>query len=244
MAKKSNRQKHQIHISRLISCVLGLILTGFITNQVFAQVQQSQDEQQIKNTVLSAFSAAQSVVVLPNTRSFSAKSTSQRAAIPPQADIVAAHNIANNQFNSIYSQDCAKCKVIASRIEQSIAGQQDGSYRALGWSVRNPQWHQLIIQGQTASVTFSAILSSKLFFFDEFHQPHTINPTKTLVFNYTLQKSGNRWLITDLIEDASTEDTLPTNQLTPSGQTGGPPPGVVPPTKIDTKVQKTPAPTK
>jgi hypothetical protein len=244
MANKNNHQRYHTHISWIISCILGLLLVGSITNQVFAQAQQSQDEQQVKNAVLSAFTISQRVVVLPNTTSVLSKSTSPKAAMPLKSDIDTAMNLANNQFNSVYSQNCAKCKVIASRIEKSLVGQQDGSYRALGWSIRNPQWSQLIIQGQTASVTFSATLSSKLFFFDEFHQPHTVNPTQTLVFNYTLQKSDNRWLVINLIEDTLTENALPANQLTPSGQTGGPPPGVVPPKKIITNVQKTPTPTK
>jgi hypothetical protein len=217
-------------LSLLLSGGLALALIFILGTQVYAHVQQANDETAIKGIVLTAFGASVRAVVVPHTPAIFA--TTKLAAA--QSDVAIAQTQAHALFNSIYDAHCIPCQSIAKGTYQSIAGETGGRYRALGWGVRDIEWRQILVNGQTASVTLAATLWSKVQYVDEFGKLHTVTPTEGLVKIYNLYNIGNRWLITNQVQDDVAGSSLPINILNskPNGQNGPPPSGqLVPPGK-------------
>jgi len=208
-------------LSLLLSGALALALIFVVGTQVYAHVQQVDDETSIKGIVLTAFSASVRAVVLPHTPAIF--TTTKLSAAQP--DVAIAQTQAHTLFNSIYDTHCIPCQSIAKGTYQSIAGETGGRYRALGWGVRDIDWRLVLINGQTASVTLAATLWSRVQYIDEFDKLHTVTPTEGLVKIYTLNKSGTKWLITNQVQDEVAGSRLPINNYKPNRQDGPPPSG-------------------
>jgi len=138
--------------------------------------------------------------------------------------IAIAETQAQNLFGNIYAPNCATCKSLASNTYKSINGQAQGRYRALGWGVHDIEWRQVVIDGQSASITIAATLWSKLQYIDQFGKLNTVTPTEGLVQIYTLDKINGRWLVSNEVQDDAAANSLPVNNVKPNGQTGGAPP--------------------
>jgi hypothetical protein len=56
---------------------------------------------------------------------------------------------------------------MASKTYQTLQAEGKGTFRALAWAVRDVDWRQILLNGQTASVTVSMTLWSKVQYIDE-----------------------------------------------------------------------------
>lgn len=233
MSRRERSQRQHAHFPSPLWLVIGVLAIALTTSlfinfsgQSAAATTQSQhfaDETAVENVVLTAFSAPERAVVLPNTPvSFGAtKLTAKMAAVAPA--IAMAETQAQNLFYNIYAPNCDSCKSLVANTYKSLEGQARGRYRALGWGVRDVQWRQVLINGQSASVTMSATLWSKLQYLDQFGNLHTVIPTEGLVKIYTLDKINGRWLVSNEVQDDAAASSLPVNNVKPNGKTGAPP---------------------
>jgi hypothetical protein len=161
------------------------------------------------------------------------------ALAAPQTDLAIAQTQAHTLFNSVYDTKCVPCQTEADKTYQTLQSREKGKFRALAWGVRDVEWWQVLLNGQTTSVTLAATLWSKVQYIDEYGKLNTVTPTGGEVIIYSLAKTGANWLITNKVVDDTATNNLPVNQMKPNGQkTGGPPSDEPPPVKNDQPVNK------
>jgi hypothetical protein len=223
----------------LFSGLLALALVFLIGNQVYAQVQQTNDSTAIKQVVLTAAGASLRAVVVPHTQaSYATAISPMKALAATTTDLAVAQVQAHTLFNSVYDLRCIPCQLEASKTYQTLQSEGKGQFRALAWSVRDVDWREVLLNGQTASVTLAVTLWSEVQYVDEFGKLNTVTPTGGEVIIYALAKIGTSWLITNQVPDDVATSSLLVNQVKPNGQTGGPPAGEPSPVKKDQKVKK------
>jgi hypothetical protein len=221
MLRKSG--SHHPLLAWLFSGLLALALVMLIGNQVYAQVQQANDEAAIKQVVLTAAGAPLQAVVVPHTlASYEGVASPSTALAATQADLATAQTQAHILFNSVYDAKCIPCQTEMNKTYQTLQGEGKGIFRALAWEVRDVEWRQVLLNGQTASVTLAATLWSKVQYIDEYGKLNTVTPTGGEVTICSLAKTGANWLITNKVVDDTATSNLPVNQAKPNGQTGGP----------------------
>jgi hypothetical protein len=228
---KMSRKSSSRHPLRpwLLSGLLALALAILLGTQAYAQIQQANDEADVKQVVLRAAGASLQAVVLPHTRDNYAAAINELAA--PQVDLTVALNQAHSLFNSVYAPECVPCQTEANKTYQTIQSEGKGAFRALAWGVRDVDWRQVLLNGQTASVTLSVTLWSKVQYLDEYGKLNTVTPTGGEVIIFSLTQTGANWLITNQVPDSVATSSLPVNQQKPNGQTGEPPADEPPPVK-------------
>jgi hypothetical protein len=208
-----------------------LALAVVLGQQAYAHAQQASDVAAIEQVVLTAAGASLQAVVTPNTRTD--YTTAVKALAASQSDLSVAQTQAHALFNSVYAPACVPCQSEASKTYQTLQAEGKGTFRALAWKISDVDWRQVLLNGQTASVTVSMTLWSKVQYVDEFGKLNTVTPTGGEVIIYSLAQSGANWLITNEVPDDVAASSLPINQQKPNGQTEGPPADQPTPAKID-----------
>jgi hypothetical protein len=227
---RNSDSRHRAY-SWAISGFLALALAILLGQQAYAHAQQASDVAAIEQVVLKAAGASLQAVVVPNTRADYTASAGALAA--SQADLSAAQAQAHALFNSVYAPACVPCQTQASKTYETLQAQEKGTFRALAWKVSDVDWRQVMLDGQTASVTVSMTLWSKVQYVDEYGKLNTVTPIGGEVMIYSLDQFGGNWLITNQVSDSVAASNLPINQQKPSGQTGDPPAGQPTPVKIN-----------
>ncbi len=204
----------------LVLLIAAIIL---LVSQVAPQAQANDPE--IKQVVQTAFEAPVRFVVLPNTpSSFSDAQLafSPKALVANPSDIATATDTARSKFNQIYSPDCTNCQAIVNTTMGTITGQSSGRFRALDWNVRDLQWLNIDVNGETATVRMSGTSSSKVQYVSQ-GKGSIVNPVQGLVKVYTLKKVDGHWQIINEVNDDAAASKLPINQGKSSGQGGSVP---------------------
>jgi hypothetical protein len=168
-----------------------LALAILLGQQAYAHAQQASDVAAIEQVVLKAAGASLQAVVVPNTRADYTASAGALAA--SQADLSAAQAQAHALFNSVYAPACVPCQTQASKTYETLQAQEKGTFRALAWKVSDVDWRQVMLDGQTASVTVSMTLWSKVQYVDEYGKLNTVTPIGGEVMIYSLDQFGYCW---------------------------------------------------
>jgi hypothetical protein len=214
------QSKKHFNLFTVVLVLMLLVIGGF---SLSSKVEAAIDETAIKNVVLAAFTAPSALVVPPH--------PIEDFSMPiATSEISVARGHAHDILTNIYSTSCITCQNIKDGIDKSIAAQSKGRFRALGAGIKDMDWRQIVVNGNSASVTLAATLWSKVKFRDEFNKEHVVTPTAGFVEIFTLNKVGSNWVIVNQVQDDISASELPVNKTTVDHTNNTPPAGQPQPT--------------
>ena len=220
--------------SHILIALLSLVIVGVsvftITIQTRAAVENAQlveNNNEIKSVVTEAFASTVTLLVIPETTT--GMSTNSLALAPattavnlsdtvamtasPQA-ISVAHSRVQNRFNAFFMTSSLIGKKLYAELQDTVQGQSQGRYRALGGGIRDIHWRTILINGDQASVTVDATLVSRVKYSDEKGETHIVTPTTGYVKIFSLQQINGHWLVSDVVNDDLQADQLLVNHTT------------------------------
>ncbi len=195
------------------SLLLAVIVIGTATFAWNQHTQAAVDDHEIKDVVTIAFNPSVSFGKIDHIAGNVHQDPSENLDIAlGKNDVDSAREQARLTLTSISSAKCAVCSQVTRGVDEGITGEANGVYRIVASGMRDVDWRQVTMNGDTASVTVAATTWIKTVSRNEFGKIEIQTPTEGGVKIFTLARENGHWVITNMVVDQLATNDLPVNK--------------------------------
>ncbi len=195
------------------SILLAVVVVGTATFAWNQHTQAAVDDREIKDVVTTAFNPSVSFGKIDHIAGNLRQGPSENLGIAlGKNDVDAAREQARLALGRISSAKCVVCSQVAKGVDAGITGEANGVYRIVAGGIKDVDWRQVTINGDTASVTVAATTWIKTISRDEFGKVNIDTPTEGGVKIFTLARENGHWVITNMLVDQLATNALPINK--------------------------------
>jgi hypothetical protein len=195
------------------SVLLAVAVLGFAAFAWNQHTQAAVDDREIKDAVTIAFNPSVSFGRIDHIAGASRQTPPENLGVAlGKNDVDAAREQARLTLTSISSAKCVVCSQVAKGVDDGITGEANGVYRIIAGGMRDVNWRQITVSGDTASVTVAATTWIKTISRNEFGKVNIDTPTEGGVKIFTLARENGHWVITNMVVDQLATNDLPANK--------------------------------
>lgn len=195
-----------------LAILTGLVVVGgsVLTAQ---RAQAGADDREIKDIVQTAFNTSVAFGkvdhIVGNTNT---NPTEDLSVGLGKNDVAAAREHAHVTMQRLFASKCSVCSNLAAGVDEGLTAEENGVYRIVAGGIKDVEWRQVTINGDTAAVTLAATTWVKTISRNEFGKVEVQTPTEGKVQIFTLVRENGHWGITSIAQDQVATAALTVNQ--------------------------------